>query len=221
VRRRITDAFAWLSARPAGEARPATGDWTAPGTQAGGYPGGPGRPGPEGPATWADGGWAVPQDQRAAQDFSAQGPGATQHYGAAYGAAPDHPRNRNKALVAGAGALAVVAVAAVLVTPRLIGSPSSDPGCTAYSGATLTAYNKTIADLNSQSSQATLSKDMAATISDLKQAVGQAHSATVKSALGGLLTQLDNVQSDIKSGSVPGSTVSALNSASAKADNAC
>jgi hypothetical protein len=127
---------------------------------------------------------------------------------------------RNKALVAGAGVLAVVAIGAVIVTPKLLG-PSSDPGCKAYSGSTLTAYNKTIDDLNNQSSQQTLAKDMATTVTDLNGAIAQAHSASVKSALDALLSELKTVQSDVGSGSVPSSTVSALNTASTTADNAC
>jgi hypothetical protein len=118
--------------------------------------------------------------------------------------------------------LAVAAIAAVIVTPRLLGS--TDPGCKAYSGTTLTAYNKTIAELNDRAkdpTQATLSQDMATTITDLTQAIDQANSASVKSALSGLLAQLQHVQSDVGKGAVPGSTVSALNAASLTADNAC
>jgi hypothetical protein len=62
---------------------------------------------------------------------------------------------------------------------------------------------------------------MTAAIADLTDAIGQAKSDSVKSALNGLLTQLKTVQSDVKSGSVPTNTVDALNAASTKADNAC
>jgi hypothetical protein len=128
--------------------------------------------------------------------------------------------NRNKALVAGAGVLAVVAVGGVLVAPKLL-SGSSDPGCKAYSGSALTAYNKTIDDLNAQASQSVLSADMSAATTDLSAAISQAQSATVKSALSGLLAQLNAVKTDVQSGSVPTNTVSALNAASTTADNAC
>jgi len=113
----------------------------------------------------------------------------------------------------------VVAVGGVVIAPRLLSS--SDPGCKAYSGTAITAYNKTIDDLNAQASQSVLTTDMTATIADLTDAVGQAKSDSVKSALTGLLTQLKTVQSDVKSGSVPTNTVNALNAASTKADNAC
>jgi hypothetical protein len=127
---------------------------------------------------------------------------------------------RNKALVAGAGVLAVVAVGGVIIAPKLLGG-SSDPGCKAYSGSAITAYNKTIDDLNAQASQSVLSADMSTAITDLTSAVAQAQSASVKSALTGLLTQLKSVQTDVHSGSVPTNTVNSLNVASTKADNAC
>jgi hypothetical protein len=128
--------------------------------------------------------------------------------------------NRNKLLVAGAGVLAVVAVGGVFVAPKLLAG-SSDPGCKAYSGSALTAYNKTIDDLNAQASQSVLSADMSAATTDLSAAISQAQSASVKSALSGLLTQLNSVKTDVQSGSVPTNTVSALNAASTTADNAC
>jgi hypothetical protein len=115
--------------------------------------------------------------------------------------------------------LGVVAIGAVLVVPRLMGP--SDPGCKEYGGAAIAAYNKTIGDLNGQVPQATLTSDMATAVRDLTDAVGKAKSGTVKSALQGLLSQLEAVQADVRSGSVPVGTVDKLNAASAKADNAC
>jgi hypothetical protein len=130
--------------------------------------------------------------------------------------------NRNKALIAGAGVLAVVAVGGVVVAPRLLGGGgSSDPGCKAYAGSAITAYNKTIGDMNAQAAQSVLDADMSATITDLTGAIAQAQSASVKSALTGLLTELKSVQTDVRSGSVPTTTVNALNAASAAADSAC
>lgn len=126
---------------------------------------------------------------------------------------------RNKALVAGAGVVAVVAVGAVIITPRLLGP--SDPGCKSYSGTAITAYDKTIDDLNAQASQSVLTTDMSTAITDLNTAIAQAQAAPVKSALNGLLTQLKAVQADVKSGSVPTSTVNSLNAASTAADHAC
>ena len=117
--------------------------------------------------------------------------------------------------------LAVVAIGGVVVAPKLLGGGSSDPGCKSYSGATLTAYNKTIDDLNAQASQAVLASDMSTAITDLNGSIAQAKSTSVKSALNGLLTELKSVDTDVKSGTVPMNTVNALNSASTAADNAC
>jgi hypothetical protein len=203
VRRRVTDAFAWLGARPAA-AETASTATVAPWETAAGQ----GAPGREGGVGWGDGGWAANGNGAAPSAAgNGTGPSGKSHTG------------RNKALVAGAGIIAVVAVAGVIVTPKLLGS--TDPGCKAYSGTTLTAYNKTIGDLNKQSSQAELRQDMTTTINDLTQAVGQANRASVKSALNGLLTELKTVQADIDSGSVPDSTVSGLNHAATTADGAC
>ena len=127
---------------------------------------------------------------------------------------------RNKVLIAGAGVLAVVAVGGVVIAPRLLGG-SSDPGCKSYSGAALTAYNKTIDDLNAQASQTVLSADMSTAITDLTTSISQAQSDSVKTALNGLLTQLKTVQTDVKAGAVPTSTVNSLNAASTAADKAC
>ena len=115
--------------------------------------------------------------------------------------------------------IAVAAVAGVIVTPKLLGP--SDPGCKSYTGTALTAYNNTIDDLNAQASQAKLTSDMNTAIAELQTAAGQAQSASVKTALNGLLTELTAVRTDVQSGSVPSATVSQLNAAANKADNAC
>lgn len=126
---------------------------------------------------------------------------------------------RNRWLIAGAAVVAVLAVAGVFLTPKLLGS--TDPGCKAYTGTALTAYNKTIDDLNRQAPQATLTGDMTRAINKLKAAVGQAQSASAKSALNGLLAQLKAVSGDMRQGAVPAGTVSKLNAAATTADNAC
>jgi hypothetical protein len=121
--------------------------------------------------------------------------------------------------VGGAGVLALAAIGAVIVVPRLVGP--TDPGCKEYSGPAITAYNKTINDLNAQASQATLTADMTVAISSLNTAISKAHSTTVKAALTGLLTDLKGVQADVSKGSVPTKTVDTLNNASNYADQVC
>ena len=130
---------------------------------------------------------------------------------------------RKRALVVGGGALVVViAAAGVLFVTKAFGYfGTSDPGCKAYANTALGAYNVAINDLNAQSSQTTLNADMAAAISDLADASAQAQSASAKSALGALLTEVKVVRADVAAGSVPTSTVKALNADSAAADSAC
>lgn len=130
--------------------------------------------------------------------------------------------NKGKALVAGAGVLALVAVGGVIVAPKVLsGGASTDPGCKAYAGTALTAYNKAINDLNAQKSQSVLSADLSRATTELTSAIGQAKATSVKSALTGLLTELDTVKKDVQAGQVPANTVDALNTASTNADNAC
>ena len=134
-------------------------------------------------------------------------------------ARPGRGRNRNRVLVAGAGVLSAIAIGGVILAPKMLHRP--DPGCTAYAGPALTAYNKTINDLNAQATQSRLSADMSAAVSELTQAVAAAHDPTVKSALNALLSQLRKVQTDVAGGTVPANTVNALNAASTTADHAC
>jgi hypothetical protein len=129
-------------------------------------------------------------------------------------------RSRKAPVLIGAGVL-VVALGAggAVIAPKLL--KHSDPGCTAYTSSALPAYNHAISDLNAQASQATLKTDLTAAIGQLTTASGQASGAQVKSALQSLLTQLKEVQSDVKNGAVPDTTVASLNAASTAADNAC
>jgi hypothetical protein len=122
-------------------------------------------------------------------------------------------------LIGGAVAVVVVVGGIALAVPKLLGS--SDPGCASYNGTTLPAYNRTISDLNARASQSQLTSDMTSAIADLTTAADQAKSATVKSALDGLLSELSTVRTDVQKGSVSAQTVTALNNASRAADNAC
>jgi hypothetical protein len=132
----------------------------------------------------------------------------------------ERKRSRKVPILIGAGAVvAVVAIGAVVAGPKLL--KHTDPGCSAYTTSALPAYNHAITDLNAQASQATLTADLTTAIGQLSTAMGQAQGASVKTALQGLLTDLNTVQADVRKGSVPAATVSSLNSASAVADNAC
>ena len=129
-------------------------------------------------------------------------------------------RGRKVPVFIGVGAVVVVlGIGAAVGAPKLL--HHTDPGCSAYTASALPAYNQTISDLNAQASQATLSNDLTTALAQLSSAAGQAQGATVKSALQGLISQLTRVQADVQKGSVPASTVTQLNTASAAADNAC
>jgi hypothetical protein len=132
---------------------------------------------------------------------------------------PRKAHGKTRWLIGGAAVAAVLAVGAVIVAPKVLGP--SDPGCKAYAGTALTAYNQTIRDLNAQASQAKLTGDMTTAIAALRTATAQAQSAAVRSALGGLLAELVTVRTDVQKGSVPAATVGAINTAAKTADNAC
>jgi hypothetical protein len=97
----------------------------------------------------------------------------------------------------------------------------SDPGCKVYANSAIDAYNKTVNDLNAHASQTTLDADMAASVTDLTSASAQAQATSARSALSALLAEFKVVRADVAAGSVPESTVRALNSDSAAADSAC
>ena len=130
-------------------------------------------------------------------------------------------KHRKGVLIGGTAAVvAVLAVGGVVVGPKLL-QGSTDPGCKAYTNTALTAYDQAIGDLNDRATQARLTSDMPPAISDLTAAADQAKSASVRSALDGLLAELKIVSADVNQGSVPNATVEALNTAANSADHAC
>jgi hypothetical protein len=128
-------------------------------------------------------------------------------------------RGKTGLLIGTAIVVAAVAAGAVIEVPKYLGP--SDPGCKAYTGTALSAYNQAIGDLNAQASQTKMTSDMGIAIPRLSAAAGQAKSASVKAALGKLLAELNTVRVDVQNGSVPAQTVTALNSAATSADKAC
>jgi len=132
----------------------------------------------------------------------------------------ERKRGRKAPVVIGVAAVVVlIGVGAAIEAPKYL--HHADPGCTSYSSDALPVYNRAISDLNAQGSQATLNGDLSSAVSQLTTAMNQAQSASVKTALQGLLTDLTQVQAGVRKGSVPASTVSTLNAASAAADNVC
>jgi hypothetical protein len=129
-------------------------------------------------------------------------------------------KTKTRMLIGGSAVVAVLAVGGVIVGPKLL-EGSTDPGCTAYRGTALSAYNQAIGDLNARATQPKLTSDMPPAINDLTAAADQAKSTSVKSALDGLVAELKTVSTDVDRGSVPSSTVQALNNAANAADHAC
>ena len=119
----------------------------------------------------------------------------------------------------GIGLSAVWAAAGIYALPHLI--RAADPGCTAYKGAGLTAYNKVIADLAGQR-PGSLTADITGAIAGLRTAAGKASSAATARDLTELTGQLRAVLGDIRTGTVvPGAALDTLNRDSARADSAC
>ena len=132
---------------------------------------------------------------------------------------------------AGIGLSVVWATAGLYLLPHLV--RAADPGCTAYKGAALTAYNRVIGDLSS-TSQTTLAsvaagsggskitRDMAHAVTALNRAAARSHSAATSRDISRLSRQLQTVLADIRAGSVvPDSALAALNRDSAAADTSC
>lgn len=126
---------------------------------------------------------------------------------------------------AAAGVVGVIIVGAGLgkfvIAPLMDHGPASDPGCKAYQSTALRDYDRTVGDLNAKARQPTLVSDLTTTIGDLTTAQGSAKSPEVKTALGGLQSQLASVRTDVQKGYIPSSAVTALNNASHAADSAC
>ena len=124
-------------------------------------------------------------------------------------------------LIGGAGVLAVVAIAGVIMTPTLFGGPS-DPGCQAYANTALRSYDTAISDINNTAAaEGTLNAHLTKAISDLSDSAAKAKAPAAKAALGGLLAQLKTVRADFAQGSIPANAATTLNAASAAADSAC
>jgi hypothetical protein len=112
-----------------------------------------------------------------------------------------------------------LAALAGFVLPHLI--RAADPGCAAYKGPALTAYNKVIGDF-SGTAPATVTTDISRAITELDAAAARSHSPAASQDLLRLSAQLKIVRADIKAGKVvPASVLNALNRAAADTDTDC
>ncbi len=120
----------------------------------------------------------------------------------------------------GMGAALAWAALAVYLAPHLM--RAADPGCTLYKGPGLTAYGKVIADFNSAGPRTGLTPDLAAATSTFRAAAARSADPAAARALTGLAAGLQTVASDVKARmSVPAAQLRALNTAAARADQAC
>ncbi|HEV2373752.1 MAG TPA: hypothetical protein VGS19_16465 [Streptosporangiaceae bacterium] len=115
-------------------------------------------------------------------------------------------------------ALCWAAVGAYVV-PHLVAA--SDPGCRAYKGTALTAYNQVISDFGGDH-PAAVDQDLSRAIATLAQAASMSRDATTSHDLHRLTAQLKTIRADIRSGTVvSGSMLGALNRDAARADSDC
>jgi hypothetical protein len=120
---------------------------------------------------------------------------------------------------AGLALAALWATTAAYLVPHLI--RASDPGCTAYKGLALTAYNRVAGDLSGQRA-GPLTLDLSQAITALDAARAQSRDRATSRDLSLLADQLRAVLGDISAGKVvPGTAMAALNTDAERADSGC
>lgn len=116
-------------------------------------------------------------------------------------------------------ALAWAGVAGYLV-PHLI--RAADPGCVAYKGSALTAYDHVADDVSTGVSRGVLSHDLTTAINQFDQAARASSDPATARSLTALSQQMRIVASDLRAGVVvPRQVVLAANRDAAFADRAC
>jgi len=112
------------------------------------------------------------------------------------------------------------AAAGAYLLPHLV--RAADPGCTAYKGRALTAYNKVILDFNGNHRAPDLAADLSRAIGTLQTAASQSRNTATAQALSELTGDLRTVLGEIRSGAVvPAHAMTALNRDAAHLDTAC
>jgi hypothetical protein len=120
----------------------------------------------------------------------------------------------------GIGLCVLWAAAGAYLLPHLV--RAADPGCTAYKGHALTAYNKVISDFNGNHRAPYLAADLSRAISTLQTAASQSRDPAAAQALSALTGDLRTVLGEIRGGAVvPAHAMTALNRDAASLDTAC
>ena len=112
------------------------------------------------------------------------------------------------------------AVAAGYLVPHL--AAASDPGCMAYKGAALTAYNRVVVDISRGAGRDVLTTDLASAIRQIDEATTDSRNATATRSLHAVSAGLRTVLADIRAGAdVPRHVLLKLNHDTDRADGAC
>jgi hypothetical protein len=112
------------------------------------------------------------------------------------------------------------AAAASYLLPHLV--RAADPGCAAYKGPALTAYNRVISDFNGSHATPHLAGDVSRAIGELEAAADRSRDPATARALSVLTRDLHTVLGELRTGAVvPGTAMHALNRDAARADAAC
>ena len=112
------------------------------------------------------------------------------------------------------------AAAASYLLPHLV--RAADPGCAAYKGSALTAYNRVILDFSGSHVAPHLAGDVARAVSELEAAADRSRDPATARALSVLTRDLRTVRGELRTGAVvPGTAMQALNRDAARTDAAC
>jgi len=112
------------------------------------------------------------------------------------------------------------AAAAGYLLPHLV--QAADPGCAAYKGSALTAYNRVISDFNGSYAAPHLAGDVSRAVSELEAAADRSRDPAAARALSVLTGDLRTVLGELRAGAVvPGTAMQALNRDAARTDAAC
>ena len=112
------------------------------------------------------------------------------------------------------------AAAAAYLLPHLI--RAADPGCVAYKGTALTAYNRVVDDVNDGAPRAALRRDAAAAIREIDRARGDSKNADASRSLAALSRGLRTMVTDVEAGAgVPRDVLQTLNHETGLTDGAC
>jgi len=112
------------------------------------------------------------------------------------------------------------AAAGLYLVPHLV--RAADPGCTAYKGAALTAYNRVISDFSGSHAAPNLTADVSRATSELEAAADRSRDPAAARALSGLSQDLRMVLGELHSGAVvPRRAMQALNRDAPRTDTAC